>query len=106
MTISTTLLPHHQKIVDRFVAVCLADSRILAAFLGGSYAAGTADAYSDLDLFLLTTDEAYEAFLDDKNTFIQQLGEPLFLEDWGAAHYNTFVLADGTEGECHTAYRN
>ena len=48
--------------MNRFVAACQADERVVAAFLGGSYARGTADAYSDLDLCLITTDEAYEDF--------------------------------------------
>ena len=37
-------------------AACQQDDRIVAAFLGGSYVTGTADDYSDLDLYLLTTD--------------------------------------------------
>ena len=29
---------HHQNILDRFTAACQADERIVAAFLGASYA--------------------------------------------------------------------
>lgn len=47
---------HHQAVVARFVAACQADERVLAAFLGGSYAAGTADARSDLDLYAIISD--------------------------------------------------
>jgi len=43
---------HHQIVMNRFVAACQADERVVAAFLGGSYARGTTDAYSDLDLYL------------------------------------------------------
>ena len=49
---------HHQAVLNYFVTAGLADERVVAAFLGGSYARGTADAYSDLDLYLITTDEA------------------------------------------------
>ncbi len=39
---------HHQEVIRRFVAVCQIDERIMAAFIGGSYAVGTADEHSDL----------------------------------------------------------
>jgi predicted nucleotidyltransferase len=91
--------PNHQAVTERFVAACRADERVLAAFLGGSYAAGNADAYSDLDLFLITTDETYEAFCSERETFVRHLGEPLFLEDFGASDGLLFILADDTEGE-------
>ena len=90
---------NYQTVTDRFIAACNADDRIAAAFLGGSYASGKADAHSDLDLYIITTDEAYEAFVGDKEMFVHQLGEPLFLENWGAAHGYLFILADGVEGE-------
>ena len=95
----TTLPSNHKIIVDRFVAACQADARVVGALLGGSYATDTADAHSDLDLYVITTDEAYEEFIVEKEAFIQQLGEPLFLEDWGKRHFYFFILADGTEGE-------
>lgn len=45
MNIQQHLFPDiHQRLVDRFLAVCQADERVIAAFLGGSYARGTADA--------------------------------------------------------------
>lgn len=72
---------NHQGVTNRFVAACQADERVVAAFLGGSYAKDTADAYSDLDLYLITSDEAFEDFLAGRKVFIRLLGEPLFLED-------------------------
>lgn len=93
------LTDNHQTVVERFGATCQTDDRVIAAFLGGSYATGNADVYSDLDLYLITTDEAHVEFLDGKATFIRQLGDPLFLEDWGTAHGYFFILDDGTEGE-------
>lgn len=95
----TKLSVNHQTVVDHFLAACQADARIVTAFLGGSYASGAADAYSDLDLYLITTDEAYEEFLAERDAFVRQLSEPLFLEDWGNPYCYFFVLADGTEGE-------
>lgn len=109
MTTSATTQLHatHKAVVARFVATCQSDGRIMAAFLGGSYATGQADSHADLDLYLITTAEAYADFLADKEALIRQLGEPLFLEDWGAPHGLFFILADGTEGELwigHTSH--
>jgi len=93
--------PHHQVVMNRFVATCQADERVAAAFLGGSYARGTPDAYSDLDLYLVTTDEAYDDFFAGRKAFLQLLGEPVFLEDFTGYGFDmvNFIFADGTEGE-------
>ncbi len=67
---------HHQVIMNRFVAACQADERVVAAFLGGSYARGTTDEYSDLDLYLITTDEAYDDFPTSLEAFLRRLCKP------------------------------
>ncbi|WP_374688019.1 aminoglycoside 6-adenylyltransferase, partial [Promineifilum sp.] len=85
--------------LDRFVAVCRADERVVAAALHGSHARGAADPYSDLDLGVITTDAAYEGFVAGREAFVRQLGEPLFLEDFDLPDTLFFILADGTEGE-------
>lgn len=73
-------LPHrHQVVTNRFVAACHADERVVAAFLRGSYVSGAADEYSDLDLGLTTTDEAYEDFRAGREAFVRWMGEPVFL---------------------------
>ena len=93
------LPPAFQTVVDRFVAACAADQRVLAAFLGGSYATGAADEHSDLDLGLITTDEAYDEFMAGREGFIRLLGEPLFLEHFDNPHTLFFILAGGAECE-------
>ena len=90
---------HYQEILDRFVAACQADERIVAAFLGGSYAEGRADKYSDLDLFFITTDQAYETFLAERASFIRRLGEPWFLEDFGRSHGYFVIFSNGADCE-------
>src|SRR2546428_3554506 len=94
--------PHnhdHQVVINRFIAACQADERIVAATLYGSYARGAADAYSDLDLGLLTTDEAYEDFCAGREAFIRLLREPVFLEDFDLPNIVFFIFPDGTEVE-------
>jgi len=92
---------HHYVVMNRFVAACQADERVVAAFLGGSYARGAADAYSDLDFGLIISDEAYYNFTASREAFLQQLGEPVFLENYhdGGADIVFFIFSDGTEGE-------
>ena len=90
---------NYRVIVDRFLAACQADERIVAAFLVGSYAGGTADAHSDLDLYLVIADEAYEDFVAGREAFGRLLGEPAFLEDFDLPNFVFLIFPDGTEVE-------
>lgn len=47
------LSQNHKGFVDRFNTTCQHDDRVVAAILCGSYANGTADRYSDLDLYII-----------------------------------------------------
>lgn len=90
---------NYREIANQFLAACQADERIVAAFVGGSYANGEIDKHSDLDLFFITTDEAYQDFLAEKERFIRQLDEPILLEDFGAPHGYCIIFSNGTEGD-------
>lgn len=87
--------------LDRFVAACREDTRVVAAFIGGSHAAGTADEYSDLDLYLIVGDKDYETFFAERRAFLGRLGEPVFFEDFSECGFDmvVFVFSDGMEGE-------
>lgn len=93
----------HREIVERFIEACLADDRIVAAFLGGS-SGGKVDQYSDLDLFFITTDKAYEEFLVERDKFVHLLGEPLFQEDFGLPH--GYCLIFSNQAECDLWFGN
>jgi predicted nucleotidyltransferase len=97
------LLPNHKAFVDRFVKTCQNDEQILAAFLGGSNAKGYADAYSDVDLCVITTDEAFEEFLKEREVFLRSLGDLVFLEDFDKPTSVFYIYADDTEGELNIA---
>ena len=88
-----------RALLDRFVAACRNDDRVVAAFLGGSRGRGEADAYSDVDLCVIARDDAFQALVGDRAGFVGRLGTPLFLEDFGFEGLVFFVLDDGTEGE-------
>lgn len=92
-------LKHHEAVVNRLISICQSDDRIVAAFIGGSYARGDADSYSDLDLYVITTDESFDLVVAEREALVNMLGQPLFLEDFGAVHGLFFILADETEGE-------
>jgi hypothetical protein len=53
-----------RAIIERATAALQADSRVLAAWLAGSYARGNADVYSDVDIHCLITDDSADWFRD------------------------------------------
>jgi len=91
----------HHALITRFASACHADTRIAAAFVGGSRGAGMADAHADSDLYLILYDAAYAAFFADRHRFMAQLGDPVFLEDFNGFGFDMllFIYADGVEGE-------
>src|SRR4051794_30501451 len=94
-----------QVVLQRFVTACENDSRIAAAFLGGSLASGKADEYSDLDIYVVTTAEDYAGFFAERYAFLHSLAEPVYLEDFNAFGFDMiwFTFADGVEGELSLA---
>src|SRR5262245_49309406 len=90
-----------QALLQRFVESCQDDPRVVAAFLGGSFARGKADLYSDLDIYVVTSDDSYPAFFAEREAFMRRLGQPVFLEDFNTFGFDMvlFTYADGVEGE-------
>jgi predicted nucleotidyltransferase len=95
------LRPNHQTFINRFVKACQADDRVVAAFLGGSNARGYADPYSDVDLSVITTDQSFEEFFKERESFLRSLGDLVFLEDFDIPDIAFFMFADDTEGELY-----
>jgi predicted nucleotidyltransferase len=93
------LHPNHRVVVDRFVKICQPDERIVAALLVGSYVKGKADEHSDLDLYLITTDEAHDDFVSRRESFVRLLDEPLFMEDFDLPGIVFLIFPDGSEVE-------
>lgn len=90
--------------VDRFRDACEREPAVQAAFLGGSFAAGTADEVSDLDLYVLTTREQYDEFYARRRDFMSAWGELVFFDetrDFEGFGFDMlhFVMADGVWGE-------
>jgi hypothetical protein len=93
------LRSEQQVIVDRFISACQGDDRIIAGFLGGSYARKAADPFSDLDLYLITTDEAYDDFHKNRYAWMLNLGKPVFLEDFGNPNLIHYIFDNWADGE-------
>ena len=91
--------PNHQAVLDKFVKACQSDDSIVAAFLVGSYVKGKADEHSDLDLYVITTDDAYDDFVSRRESFVRLLGEPLFMEDFDLPDIVFLIFPDGSEVE-------
>jgi predicted nucleotidyltransferase len=90
-----------QQALDHFTEACAQDERVVTAFLGGSLAAGTHDAYSDLDIYAVVDDDAYDSFFAERHDFLGKLGEPVFLEDRNMFGLDMvlFLFRDRVHGE-------
>lgn len=90
--------------ITRFRAACADHQLVVAAFLGGSYAAGNPRPDSDIDLYLVTRPEDYPGFVAGRRRFIRSWGDPMHLADvWNfeglGFDMTTFKMTDGVHGE-------
>jgi Streptomycin adenylyltransferase len=94
-----------RSFLERLVAATESDGRVATLLLGGSHAAGTADAYSDLDLTLITTDDGFESLHAERFELLRGLGDPIFLEEHDDFGFLLllFIYADGVCGEMSLA---
>ena len=67
--------------VTRFQRSCQRDQHVVAAFLGGSLAAGTADDASDVDIYAVTRECDYVAFFARRQAFVESWARPVFVAD-------------------------
>ena len=95
--------------VERFRGACERDPRVVAAFLGGSLAAGRADEYSDLDLYVVAHEKACAELVEHSQEFVAAWGDPAFVDvtpDFEGLGFDMlhFVLTDGVNGEVAIAH--
>jgi hypothetical protein len=101
----------NRAVVERFRLACERDDRVLAAFLGGSLAAGRDDDHSDLDLYLIAPEGKCTGLVEQAERFVATWGEPVFTDvplDFERLGFDMvhFVLADGASGELAIAHRS
>jgi predicted nucleotidyltransferase len=90
--------------VERFKRSCEDHPLVIAAFLGGSYAAGTARPDSDIDLYVVTRPDDYAEFVEGRRRFLASWGTPSEVQDvWDfeglGFDITTFSMVDGVYGE-------
>jgi hypothetical protein len=76
---SEPIAARHEAVIGRLVDAARSDDRIVAAWLQGSRADGSADDFSDVDFYVAVRDEAFAAF--DRLSFIAQAGRVLVHHD-------------------------
>jgi predicted nucleotidyltransferase len=71
----------HRELLGRAVARLQDDARVVALVLGGSLAHGAADPYSDVDLYVVVRDGAFDGVLAERDAIAEAVGSPLFAFD-------------------------
>jgi hypothetical protein len=88
------------RIVRQFTDICREDVRIQAAFLGGSRGSGTADAWADIDLYVVIADDDYDGFFGERDVFLDLLGATAFRETLNIGFdVVAFIMDSGVDGE-------
>ncbi|MDP6606852.1 MAG: nucleotidyltransferase domain-containing protein [Dehalococcoidia bacterium] len=62
-----------RRLVERATAVLAADDRVLAAWLEGSFARATEDAWSDIDLHIIVAEEDFKGLVDQDRTLLETI---------------------------------
>ncbi len=75
-TASLDDLSAQQQVIERARVAFQRDERVVAAWLGGSFGAGTADRWSDIDLRVAVPHDAYDDFVADQGV-LESLGAVL-----------------------------
>jgi len=89
-------------LLGRAVARLREDERVVALVLGGSLARGAADPYSDVDLYVVVRDAAFDAALAERDAIAGAVGSTLFAFDVDpvpGGSTDRIVLYGGPDGE-------
>ena len=70
--------PRYRPLYERAVEVLEADARVVSVEVSGSIRSGTADAWSDLDLEVVTRVEDHESFLADRHEWLAAITPTVF----------------------------
>jgi predicted nucleotidyltransferase len=77
----TRYAEERDALLTRIVHVLEADSRVVAAWLAGSFGRGEADAWSDLDLHVAVATDLFPQFLAEREALYQQVGRPILSQE-------------------------
>ena len=90
-------LPQH-AMIERARAACIADKRVVAAFMYGSFTRGEGDAYSDIEFVLFFEDDVLPQI--DQRAWVTQIGPILAYFSDGNRHH-TAHFVNLIRGEFH-----
>ena len=71
----------HRELLERAVARLRDNARVVALVVGGSLARGAADPYSDVDLYVVVPDRAFDGVLAERGAVTEAVGPQLFAFD-------------------------
>jgi predicted nucleotidyltransferase len=78
---SLARLPQHRELLERAFARLRDDAGAVGLVVGGSLAHGRADFYSDVDLYVVVRDGAFEEVFAERDPIAEAVGSPLFAFD-------------------------
>ena len=78
---SLARLPQHRELLERAFARLKDDAGAVGLVVGGSLAHGGADFYSDVDLYVVVRDGAFEEVFAERDPIAEAVGSPLFAFD-------------------------
>jgi predicted nucleotidyltransferase len=70
-----------EQLIERITQLLMSDERVVAAWVFGSLADGTADSLSDIDLWIVVADEHIEEIGSGRREYVGILGEPLLIQE-------------------------
>ena len=85
----------HQEYLKAFVDKTASDVRVLGAWLEGSFAKGTADRYSDIDIHLLVAAENKEAFQHRLESWLSDIQPLVLFKDTFPGQMTTCITTAG-----------
>jgi hypothetical protein len=71
-------LPEHRELLERAFMRFQDDARMVGLVVGGSLAHGGADFYSDVDLYVVVRDGAFEDIFVERSSIAEVVVSPLF----------------------------
>jgi hypothetical protein len=92
--IRTATTARHEALIARAVEVFESDSRILAAYLVGGFAVGQGDAFSDVDLQCIVSEEAVSELRTSWRDVASAIGQPVHVQPFGPIMGGLFITAD------------
>ena len=87
--------PRYRALYDRAVEVLSADARVLTVRAAGSVGSGTADAWSDLDIEVVTAADQHESFLADRDAWLSAITPTVFCRTPIAPFVINTITAEG-----------